>query len=138
MLIAEAYHAGFSKQATRFYMGEEALVPKVLAENPNALDYVPNNALLIEHFVAALRQAERRSNKGSSIRTQSNQLIVGYGAYLRQLERNQISSEESEPLYKWVKYDPNAKLCLAMERQQHALVNEEKKKTLFKSKHFSE
>ena len=68
VLVAEAYYSVFSKQATRFYIGDDAIVPKKLAEDPTFWDYVPNNAMMIEHFVEAERQAEKRSNKGASVK----------------------------------------------------------------------
>lgn len=130
VLVAEAYYSVFSKQATRFYIGDDAIVPKKLAEDPTFWDYVPNNAMMIEHFVEAERQAEKRSNKGASVKTISNQLVVGHGAYLRQLKKREVSDKQSEKDLHWAKNDPQAKLVRSMEGVASRNLADDKKDVL--------
>ena len=130
VLIAECYYTVFAKQATRFYIGEDAIVPRKLAEDNTFWDYVPNNAMMIEHFVEACRAAEKRSNKGAGTKTVSNQLVVGHSSYLRQIKRGEITDCQSDKDLHWAKHAPQAKLVLAMENQHDTSLAAEKKEVL--------
>ena len=51
MLIAESYYTVFLKQATRFYIGDDAIVSRKLAEDPTFWDF---EKTIDELFVEAL------------------------------------------------------------------------------------
>ena len=74
-LVLESYWTVFSRQVTDFYIGENAIVPTILREDPNFLDGVPNNALAIQHSVAMVRQAEKTA-KTAKISTLGNLQVV--------------------------------------------------------------